>query len=392
MKPLVRKVSLLMAALPLAGGISLEKALAQPIIPAADGTGTLVNANGDRFDITGGKLSSQGENLFHSFNQFDLNQGQIANFLSTPSIQNILGRVVGGDVSVINGLIQVTGGNSNLFLMNPAGIVFGNNASLNVPASFTATTANSIGFGNNWFNAIGNNNYAALEGNPSTFAFTTPQPGAIVNAGNLAVEQGKNLTLLSGTILTTGQLSAPEGNITVAAIPGGKSVRISQPGNVLSLEVAPQNFNPQSSIPNPPSVPQLLTGGKVGNVTKLTVNNKGQVVLTGSGVAIPTDTGTAIVSGNLDASGQTGGKVQVLGDKVGLVGATINASGSLGGGTVLIGGDYQGKGTVPNASKTYVSPDSSINVDSKNDGNGGRAIVWSDKSTEFYGNISARGG
>ena len=70
---------------------------------------------------------------------------------------------------MINGLLQVTGGNSNLFLMNPAGIVFGQGASLNVPASFTATTANQIGFGNNLFNAFGDNNFSALIGNPDSF-------------------------------------------------------------------------------------------------------------------------------------------------------------------------------------------------------------------------------
>ncbi len=66
-------------------------------------------------------------------------------------IKNILARVTGGDASLINGLIQVSGGNSNLFLMNPAGIVFGANASLNVPAAFTATTATGIGIDSNWF-------------------------------------------------------------------------------------------------------------------------------------------------------------------------------------------------------------------------------------------------
>jgi filamentous hemagglutinin family protein len=50
-----------------------------------------------------------------------LTQGQTANFLSNPAIQNILGRVMGGEASVINGLIQVTGGNFNLYLMNPTG-------------------------------------------------------------------------------------------------------------------------------------------------------------------------------------------------------------------------------------------------------------------------------
>jgi CHAT domain-containing protein len=84
--------------------------------------------------------------------------------------------------------------------------------------------------------------------------------------------------------------------------------------------------------------------------------------------------------------------VQVLGNKVGLVGANVNASGSNGGGTVLIGGDYKGQGTVPNADVTFVSKDSAIQADALRDGNGGRAIVWSEQTTRAYGKISARGG
>jgi large exoprotein involved in heme utilization and adhesion len=84
--------------------------------------------------------------------------------------------VTGGEASVINGLLQVTGSNANLYLMNPAGIVFGANARLDVAGSFTATTANGIGFGDRWFNAVGANNYATLIGNPSSFAFTMTQP------------------------------------------------------------------------------------------------------------------------------------------------------------------------------------------------------------------------
>lgn len=144
----------------------------QPITaePLPNGTGTIVTPNGEQFDITGG--TQTGENLFHSFERFGLDQNQIANFVSDPSIQNILGRVVDGNPSVINGLIQVSGGNSNLFLMNPAGIIFGQSAMLNVPASFTATTATGIGFGSNWFNASGSNDYSSLVGTPNTFAFT----------------------------------------------------------------------------------------------------------------------------------------------------------------------------------------------------------------------------
>jgi filamentous hemagglutinin family protein len=140
--------------------------LAQGLTPSADGSTTITPAPGKiaTYNILGGTLSGDRLNLFHSFQEFNLNSGQTANFQSNPTIQNILGRVTGGNPSLINGLIQVSGGKSNLFLMNPAGIIFGTNAQLNLPASFTATTATGIGFdSNNWFNAIGTNNYQNLK-------------------------------------------------------------------------------------------------------------------------------------------------------------------------------------------------------------------------------------
>jgi filamentous hemagglutinin family protein len=110
------------------------------------GDGTAISPNGSTIDITGG--TQAGSNLFHNFGQFNVNAGQTANFVD-PGVQNILGRVTGGNASLINGVLQVTGGNANLYLMNPAGIVFGSGARLSVPGSFTATTANGIGFEGN---------------------------------------------------------------------------------------------------------------------------------------------------------------------------------------------------------------------------------------------------
>ncbi|MFS0519770.1 CHAT domain-containing protein [Nostoc sp. UIC 10607] len=368
-------------------------AQAQQIVPATDGTNTIVTPNGNRLDITGGTTSGDGVNLFHSFQQFGISPEQIANFQASPALQNILGRITGGNASIINGLIQVTGGNPNLFLMNPGGFIFGSNASLNVPSAFTATTANGIGFGSSWFNAIGVNDYTALVGNPNGFAFSTNQPGAIANAGNLAVGTGQNLNLLGGTVVNTGQLSAPGGQITITSVPGENWVRLSQPGNLLSLEIQP--LASSSNQPNNwtipiASLPELLT---VGNTdTGLTANPDGTVKLTGSNVTIPTTPGTTIVSGIVDVSSQTGGTVTALGKRVAVIDANINASGNNGGGTVLIGGDYQGKGTLPNADQTYVDSKSVIAADSNLNGNGGRVIVWGNDTTQFFGNISARGG
>ena len=261
--------------------------LAQPIIPANDSTGTRIRSQNNRqFNIEGGTQS--GENLFHSFEQFNLEEGQIANFLSNPNIRNILGRISGGNASYINGLIQVTGGNSNLFLMNPAGIIFGKNASLNVPASFTATTANGMGFGNSWFNAIGNNDLQTLVGTPNQFRFDSATPGGLINFGQLAVNPGQQLTLLGGTVINTGTLAAPDGTLLIQTVPGENLVRISQTGHLLSLEVSPILTGGESGI-TPLALPQLLTGGGQNSATEITMNSAGELVLTGGQTVEPGD-------------------------------------------------------------------------------------------------------
>lgn len=376
----------------LVGLANAQPSQAQSITPSV-GSNTQVIPNGNQLNITGGQLSGDGKNLFHRFSQFGLSAGEIANFLATPQLQNILGGVNGGDPSIINGLIQVTGGSPNLYLMNPAGIVFGANASLNVPAAFTATTANAIGFGNIWFSAVGSNDYANLVGNPNGFAFTSLQPGSILNAGSLGVNPERSLTLLGGTVVNTGTLTAPSGQITLTAVPGGKLVRLTESGNLLSLDLPLATQNLIAPAPTiAPSLPQLLTGGNITTATGVAVNADGSVHLTSSGTVIPTTAGTAIAAGSISTAGQTGGQINLLGDQVGVVGAAIDASGVNGGGTILIGGDYQGKGTVPNAKLTVVDSTSQILANGGVTGSGGKVIIWSDETTRFYGDISAKGG
>ncbi|HIK11842.1 MAG TPA: CHAT domain-containing protein [Oscillatoriaceae cyanobacterium M33_DOE_052] len=342
----------------------------QPIIPetGTNSTSTLVTPEGNRLDITGGQRSRDGANLFHSFQEFGLSQDQIANFITNPQINNILGRVVGGNPSYINGLIQVTGGTSNLFLMNPAGIIFGQNASLNIPADFTATTASGIGFGNNWFNSTGGNDYANLVGTPNAFTFPGTASGIILNEGNLS--PGSNLNLFGSTVINTGTLSTPDGNINITALPGGNTLRISQPGHLLSLEIVPTGDNHQT-------LPQLLTGGdSLHHATTVTKQADGTIILTGSQTPIPLEPGVAVVSGNVDVGElKPNYELNILGDKIALIGANINSSD-----TIHIGSPGI-------TSHTHTDPTTHITTE----GNSGEIIIWSDNTTQFHGDITAPG-
>ncbi|MCA6501414.1 MAG: filamentous hemagglutinin N-terminal domain-containing protein [Pseudanabaena sp. M135S2SP2A07QC] len=303
-------------------------AFAQSIMPT-QGVGDLgtqvtpdIN-NAQQLNITGGTQAAA--NLYHSFQQFGLTQGEIANFMSNSSIQNILARVTGGDASVINGLVQVTGGNSNLYLLNPAGIIFGANSSLNVPAAFTATTASGIQVGNSWFGVnTGIDDVKKLTGTPQAFGFassttmpTNEQPAAIVNAGNLTAKEGQSITLVGGLVINTGTITSPSGKVTIAASADGKYVKITPEGSLLSLQlpIADQNQLALSNV-QAKDLPNLLTGSaNLRNITGLNVDTSSNVLV--AGTAIPNTAGTVIASGNIDVSSNTntgnGGFVEVSG-------------------------------------------------------------------------------
>jgi filamentous hemagglutinin family protein len=182
--------------------------------------------------IDGGAI--RGTNLFHSFEQFSIPTGSTVYFNNAANIQNIISRVTGNSTSNIDGILRANG-NANLFLINPNGIVFGPNATLNIGGSFVASTASSVNFADGTkFNATTPQTTPLLTVSlPIGLQFGTTantirnqsqaSPGGARNSLNapvgLQVSEGKTLALVGGDLsLEGGNLTAKAGRIELASV------------------------------------------------------------------------------------------------------------------------------------------------------------------------------
>ncbi|BAZ17984.1 filamentous hemagglutinin outer membrane protein [Calothrix sp. NIES-4071] len=254
--------------LPLTLLVWINPAKAQ-IIP--DGSvGTIVTPNGISSDrIDGGALS--GNNLFHSFSEFNINSGRGVYFNPTLDVTNIFTRVTGANPSNINGTLGVLG-NANLFFLNPNGIIFGTDARLDLKGSFLATTANSIGFANGetFSSNLASVPTGVLSVNPNALLFNQITTQPIINRSQadgvgLQVPQNRNLLLVgSDVLLEGGRLQAPGGRVELTAVAKQANLGLVVDGSNLRLSSVPEVALSNISLTNAARVNvRGITGGSI---------------------------------------------------------------------------------------------------------------------------------
>ena len=207
-----------------------KTSIAQAQVTSDNTTGTQVTNNGNVAEITGGE--TRGGNLFHSFQDFSVPTNNEAFFNNSNDIGNIFSRVTGGNISNIDGLIRANG-SANLFLINPAGIMFGQNARLGIGGSFYGSTADSILFEGGEFSAADTDTPPLLTINaPIGFNFRD-NPGDISSDGaSLRVNPEQTFALLGGNLnFDGGGIGGIGGNVELGGLTASGTVDINEDGS-----------------------------------------------------------------------------------------------------------------------------------------------------------------
>ncbi len=304
---------------------------------------------------------------------FSVNAGEKVHFVQPRSDATVLNRVVGMIPSRIDGMLD---GNGQVYLINPNGVIFGRNGSVDT-ASFFASTLDVL-------------DSAFLEG--KTLVFEGTSEASIINEGTIHSEESY---LFAASVDNKGTLI------------GEKSVGIATSGRVVFTPDAKQRIH---IALEKRECSKLINEGQIRgaqvelhaspNLYSFAFSHEGTIDATGirevDGIVYLTaEDGLGEVAGSISAKrGDAGGDVYLLGERLILRnGSEIDVSGKTKGGTLLCGGDYQGQNPdVPNSKHLFIEEGALIKADALLDGHGGKVIFWADESNSFFGNISARAG
>lgn len=364
--------------------------LLAPLAAVAGGlpTGGTVTAGQGSLQQAGNVLTIQqaSDKLAIDWNSFSIGQGHSVNFVQPGAASVALNRVLGPDVSVIQGALNANG---QVFLVNPNGVLFSPTAQVNV-GSLVASTLN-----------ISTEDFLA-----GRYHFSGGSAAAIVNQGQISAASGGHVALVAARIVNDGQLSAERGGVVLAA---GSTVRLDLGGPV-QVEVDGGALG--ALIDNGGAIHAnggtvLMTARAVDSLTATVINSSGLIEARSLGIGVDgvvslvAEQGGVHVAGRIDVSAPQGqgGKAIVTGDTVTVAdGAVIDATGATGGGQIYVGGSWQGKdSTIKQAQRTLIASGATLDASATQNGHGGTVVAWSDIKntagrTDVAGVLKARGG
>ncbi len=188
---------------------------------------------GPDYDIKAEMGKQTGTNLFHSFDQFNLHKGESATFSGPDSVKNIISRVTGGNASWIDGKLGSTIPNADLYFLNPAGVMFGANASLDLGGSFHVSTADYLRLGENErFYTMPQADEILSLADPTAFGFLSDHPGGISAEGSfLSVPIEKTISVIGGDIhLHDSTWLASSGRVNLASAASAGEIQLNDTG------------------------------------------------------------------------------------------------------------------------------------------------------------------
>lgn len=318
--------------------IQTQNVLAEVITDGSLG-GAAQSLSGPNYLINSALGQTKGGNLFHSFSEFNINKGESANFQSTDTTSNIFARVTGGHSSLIDGKITSTG-TANLWMINPAGWVIGQNASLNLPGSFHLSTATGIDFKDGGLFLADAKSQSTLSiASPIDYQFQSSQAATItIDHASLVLKTGMDISLVGGNInLQDAHIKAPAGRILLGsnAGAGGKwqldnsgLTQVSGQQGTITIEHSQPTLgiNPSLSI-NEPTVGNITTARDWDSKIQLAAN---QITLKSAFIS-------ATAGDNLS---RRGGDVELKGETITLANSFITTTvlGDQAGGNIKIHG------------------------------------------------------
>ncbi|MEM7062607.1 MAG: filamentous hemagglutinin N-terminal domain-containing protein [Cyanobacteria bacterium P01_B01_bin.77] len=311
--------------------------------------------------ISGGAI--RGQNLFHSFSEFNVSEDRGAYFFSpNQNIANILTRVAGDRSSKILGTIGTFGASQpDLYLLNPNGILFGPEAALDLGSAFIATTADAIHLGSeSIFSTLPSQNDPLLSINPSAFIFNQQKPAPIVNlasgnfpvlgfflnagrtfspqgfTGGLEAVDNQNIVFLGGDIsfLNNGTASVSGGHISIASLNDAGVADILNQDGKFSLRIPENQELGAIHIADRALIDVTGNGGSINlQARDIFISNQGAVISdtfgekSGQGVFIQADNSLVIddgiISSSVLSSEDTGADIRINANEVNISGETL---------------------------------------------------------------------